>query len=228
VQSRLKKLAFGAKISTTPGIRQSGLRIPFPVECPENIESILPWLKRETQPSHARLERIVDIVNRVRTSSDYRTLLETFYGLYQPLESEIARSVHQIAPWLPDIENRRRTPSLKADLRVLGNVCPGSLPLASVPSLCSLSDIFGCLYVLEGSTLGGQIISRQIGSHLDFTPENGCSFFASHGAETGNMWRKFSHAIEAYSVSHPEDRVAIVRAATDTFGVFANWFQEKS
>ncbi len=195
---------------------------------PANVETILPRLKRETQSSHARLEQRVDIMNRVRTPSDYRTLLETFYGLYQPLESEIARSVDQIAPWLPDIGNRLRTPSLKADLRVLGNLCPEALPLASVPALCSLSAIFGCLYVLEGSTLGGQIISRQIGSHLDFTPENGCSFFAGHGAETGNMWRKFSNAIEAYAVSHYEERVAMIRAATDTFGAFANWFQEKS
>jgi heme oxygenase len=199
------------------------LRIPFP-----NIEPILPRLKRETQSSHAELERRVDIMNRVRTPSEYRTLLETFYGLYQPLESEIARSVEQISRWLPDIGNRLRTPSLKVDLRVLGSVCPEALPLASVPPLRSLSKIFGCLYVLEGSTLGGQIISRQIGSHLDFTPENGCSFFACHGPETGNMWRKFSDAIEAYAVSHPEDRVIMIRAATDTFGVFAKWFQEKS
>jgi len=200
---------------------------------PANVEAILPRLKRETQPSHASLERRVDIVNRVRTPSEYRTLLETFYGLYQPLESEIARSVPQIAPWLPDIGNRWRTPSLKADLRVLGNVRPETLPLASVPSFHSLSDgplsnIFGCLYVLEGSTLGGQIISRQIGSHLDFTPENGCSFFACHGAETGNMWRKFSHAIEAYAATYPEDGVIMIRAAQDTFGAFANWFHEKS
>ena len=195
---------------------------------PANVEAILPRLKRETQPSHASLERRVDIVNRVRTPSDYRTLLETFYGLYQPLESEIARSVHQIAPWLPDLGNRWRTPSLKVDLRVLGNLCPESLPLASVPAPGSLSATFGCLYVLEGSTLGGQIISRQIGSHLDFMPENGCSFFACHGAETGNMWRKFSDAIEAYAATYPEDGVIMIRAAQDTFGAFVNWFHEKS
>jgi heme oxygenase len=205
---------------------------------PANIEAILPRLKRETQSSHARLERRIDIMSRVRTPSDYRTLLETFYGLYQPFESELARSADQIAPWLPDIGNRVRTPSLKADLRVLGNVCPEALPLASVPSFLSLSDgslsdgslsaVFGCLYVLEGSTLGGQIISRQIGSHLDFTPEHGCSFFACHGSETGNMWRKFTEAIEAYAVSRPEDRGIMIRAAADTFGAFSTWFEEKS
>jgi heme oxygenase len=200
---------------------------------PANIESILPRLKRETQPSHARLERRVDIVNRVRTPSDYRTLLETFYGLYKPLESEIARSAHQISRWLPDIGNRLRTASLKADLRVLGNVCPEALPLASVPSFRSLSEgslseVFGCLYVLEGSTLGGQIISRHVGGNLGFTPEDGCSFFACHGAETGNMWRKFSDAIEAYAVAHPADKAIMIRSATDTFDAFANWLQEKS
>jgi heme oxygenase (biliverdin-IX-beta and delta-forming) len=193
---------------------------------PTITESIVLRLKRETQPSHVELERRLDILNRLRTPSDYRKLLEAFYGLYQPLELKIAGSLHQIAPWLPDIGSRLRATSLRIDLRVLGNLCPEDLPIAYFPPL-GLSEIFGVLYVLEGSTLGGQIISRQIASHLDFTPENGCSFFACHGAETREMWKIFSEAIETYAGSHPEDRLTMIRSAMATFGTFADWFQQR-
>ena len=187
--------------------------------------SLIQRLKAETQASHIRLERSVDLPRRVRSASAYRILLEAFYGIYSPLESEIKRSFIEIALWLPDITARMRTASLRLDLCVLGNTSPEALPFASVPPLRSLSEIFGCLYVLEGSTLGGQIIVREIAGQLSYTPQDGCSFFASHGAEVGRMWNKFRAAIESYSVAYPdaETHDQVVYSAEATFRIFADW-----
>jgi heme oxygenase len=189
--------------------------------------SLIQRLKAETQASHAWLERRVDLPRRLRTSSGYRSLLEAFYGLYCPLESEIERSFPEIAPWLPDIAERMRAASLRLDLCALGNTCPEALPCAPVPPLGSLSERFGCLYVLEGSTLGGQFIIREIASHLSYTPENGCSFFASHGAKVGGMWRQFREAIESYSAAHPDSETQdrVVNSAEATFRAFAEWME---
>ena len=129
----------------------------------------------------------------------------------------------EIVPWLPDIERRMRTSSLRLDLRVLGNNRPEELPLASVPGFHSLCEKFGCLYVLEGSTLGGQLISREIKSELHYTPENGCAYFASYGAEITSMWRKFREAIEAFGSANSGSHDRIVHSAISTFGVFADW-----
>ena len=85
--------------------------------------------------NHAEVERRVDLVNRVRTSSAYRTLLESFYGLYDPLESAIGHSAPEIERWLPDIRSRMRTESLRLDLAVLGNARPEALPRAPIPPL---------------------------------------------------------------------------------------------
>jgi heme oxygenase len=190
--------------------------------------SLLDRLKWETQESHGEVERQVDVLNRVRTAGSYRTLLEGLYGVYCPLESEISRSMSEIATWLPDIENRMRTASLRVDLGVLGNLCPETLPLANIPSFCSLPQQFGCLYVLEGSTLGGQTIAREVTRQLPYSPENGCSFFAGHGAETGGMWRRFREAIESYATAHSENQESIIQAAVATFRAFGDWFERKS
>lgn len=200
---------------------------PRPIEA--NIEpmaaSLLERLKRETQESHSDLERRVDVMNRVRTAQGYRTLLEKFYGVYSPLESEIARATSEIAAWLPDIEGRMRTASLCLDLRVLGNTCPEALPHAPIPPLASLSQQFGCLYVLEGSTLGGQFIAREVGKQLHYSPESGCGFFASHGADIGEMWHRFREAIESYAAAHSQNHDSIIQSATATFRAFGDWFE---
>ena len=190
--------------------------------------SLLDRLKRETQDSHRDVERHVDVMSRVRTAASYRTLLEQLYGVYCPVESEIARSMSEIATWLPDIDKRMRTASLRLDLRVLGNLCPEALPLAPIPPLCSLPQLFGCLYVLEGSTLGGQTIAREVSNQLPYYPESGCSFFASHGAEVGGMWRRFREAIELYADAHSESHDTIIQSAAATFQTFAGWFESKS
>ena len=139
--------------------------------------AILSDLKRETQACHAELERSVDFLSRVRNASGYRNLLEIFYGVFRPIEADLWKLRMDMVKWLPDLEPRMRSAALRADLAVLGNRRPGDLPLAAVPSLSSLPARFGCLYVLEGSTLGGQFISRHIAESLTYTPQNGCAFF---------------------------------------------------
>jgi heme oxygenase len=205
---------------------------PIPLSCKSRrvkymAPSLIDRLKRETQASHRDVEHHVDVMNRVRTVGSYRTLLEQLYGVYCPVESEIARSMSEIATWLPDIDKRMRTASLRLDLRVLGNVCPEALPLAPTPPLCSLPQRLGCLYVLEGSTLGGQTIAREVSSQLRYSPESGCSFFASHGAEIGGMWRKFREAIESYAAAHSESHDTIIQSAAATFHTFGGWFERK-
>ena len=51
-------------------------------------------------------------------------------------------------------------------------------------------------YVLEGATLGGQVIGRHAAAHgLDAA---GLSFFRSYGADVGPMWRRFCEILEMH------------------------------
>ena len=185
--------------------------------------SILLRLKRDTQSIHCSLEERVDLLNSVRTTGSYRALLENFYGLYCPYETALQQSMPTIHQWLPDIQSRTRIEALRMDLTILGNSSPHNLSQATIPPLQTIADMFGCLYVLEGSTLGGQIISRHIHEKLNYTPDSGCAFFNGYGSNIGAFWMKFCSAIEAYSATHPEDNDAIVASATRTFQTFYHW-----
>ena len=118
-----------------------------------------------------------------------------------------------------------RSASLRRDLRVVGNDSPEALPRAPIPPLDSLSEQFGSLFVLEGSALGGQIISREVSCQLKYEPEIVCSFIASHGAEIGSMWRRVCQAAESYAAPHIQNHEAIVQSAIATFRTFGDWFE---
>jgi heme oxygenase len=185
-------------------------------------EPILPRLKRDTQAGHAGLESRIDLMNRVKTAADYRRLLEAFYGLVSPMEARMGRHT-ELAAWLPDIEDRMRSGALCRDLHVLGNTSPRDLPVAAVPEYASVAERMGCLYVLEGSTLGGQVISRYIKQTLGFTPEHGCGFFYGRGTATGAMWQRFRHGIESYASARPLEHSAAIQSALRTFQTFDAW-----
>jgi heme oxygenase len=92
-----------------------------------------------------------------------------------------------------------------------------------------VADAFGCLYVVEGSTLGGQIISRQVTRNLGLSPDNnGCRFFCCYGENTGTMWRRFGESLETFLTANPDTRPQIVASALSTFECFQGWFAKPS
>jgi heme oxygenase len=186
-------------------------------------DALLARLKRDTQASHLALESRINLIDRVRTAAGYAKLLEAFYGLFSPIEERLGHHQSEIVAWIPDIQNRMRTALLRRDLRVLGNASPEDLPVAAVPAYDSLADQIGCLYVLEGSTLGGQVISRQIGQALGYTPEHGCEFFYGHGTATGDMWQRFRKGIESYASARPSEEADVIQSAVRTFQAFDIW-----
>jgi heme oxygenase len=109
------------------------------------------------------------------------------------------------------------------DLVALG--ATGTAPTyEGVPELGSLAAGFGCLYVLEGSTLGGQVILRHVGSSLGLDASRGASFFASYGRRVGSMWRAFGEAASAHCATEAHCDEALA-AATHTFEAFHHWIK---
>ena len=128
---------------------------------------IMQRLKEETRHYHTHLEanpRSVAVLSESVSAASYLDLLQHFYGFYAPLEQQLAR-----LQWLHigfNYDARRKLPGLEADLRFLG-VDRATLPLCpNVPSITSLAQAVGTLYVIEGATLGGQIIRRHLQSKL--------------------------------------------------------------
>jgi heme oxygenase len=185
---------------------------------------ILQRLKCETRAQHKRLELGLDLLNDHVTGQRYDALLQGFYGFYAPLEN---RLLHR-PEWHTlrfDAFSRRKMPLLQRDFENRG-FSPeqiGALPVCStLPDVSTFPQVLGCLYVLEGSTLGGQILARHFAQILDINAEHGAAFFCSYGEHVGAMWRCFGEMLTAQAISHTIEN-QIIDAARDTFETLEAW-----
>ena len=86
--------------------------------------------------------------------------------------------------------------------------------------VCGLVFALGSLYVMEGSTLGGAVITKAL-RHAAWLPPGGFRYFNPYGAETGRMWRRFQDAFRAACAVGGE--TAVERGAVETFEVLHRW-----
>ncbi|WP_426211468.1 biliverdin-producing heme oxygenase [Massilia sp. TWP1-3-3] len=187
---------------------------------------LLSRLRSETRTEHDAVERTLRLMEDDLTLERYRRRLEQFYGFYQPIEKWLLDDGGFIAPWLA-VEPRRKTPLLQADLIALGQQTDTRLPLCTqLPSLGSAAECFGCLYVLEGATLGGVIINRYVEQKLGVAQDSGAKFFCGYGGQTGAMWQQFRTAISDFSLTSSEQDV-VVASARATFDTLQQWCEKE-
>jgi heme oxygenase (biliverdin-IX-beta and delta-forming) len=201
------------------------LRIEKLIDIPPAM-SFLDDLKRETMASHIALEKNFDLPRRIKTVQDYRALLERFFTIYEPLEAKLAAALNwEEITW--NFSARLKSPWLREDLLALGldpNNIPASERCDHLPAIDNAGVAVGVVYVIEGSTLGGQILTRHFHDTLGITPDHGGRFFRGYGAETGSRWREFRVWAEAHSASASKDFApSAVRGARETFQEFSRW-----
>jgi heme oxygenase len=174
------------------------------------IHAIHRRLRDATQTEHQRLEDRIDILGRVVSPEARRELVGRFHALHAGVETAIA-------PWLADLPglefaDRRRTAWLVRDMAALDM----PVPQASVAPVraASVGEALGLMYVLEGSTLGGRLIRRE----LESTGQDlrGLSFLEPYGERVGERWRAFLDVLAA-AMTTPQDADAAVAGAVAGF-----------
>lgn len=182
--------------------------------------TVLDRLKRETLPAHEKIERVVDLEARIASRESYQDLLARFYGFHAVWEREAEAILADPAFF----DARRRTDLLVRDLENLGlsRASIAALPLCRpmVP-LPSRAAAFGAMYVVEGSTLGGAVMARQIERVLGLGAGSGGAYFHGHGRDRGRMWQGFRARLLAEASNGGED--AIVDSAHRTFELMTCW-----
>ncbi len=184
-------------------------------------------LRSETKHHHQRVERAVDLPARLRSLDCYRDLLERFYGYYSPLEQRLM-AVASSGTLPLDLQPRLKAALLRQDLLALGRTAEEIIELPvcqELPQVADAADALGCLYVLEGATLGGQIISREVRRVLGLGLSSGCAFFYSYGTSTGKYWSDFCSALADYGDRHPGAESQVIAAATETFARLERWIE---
>ncbi len=182
----------------------------------------LAYLRAATRPAHDRLEGTLGLLDEHLDLGAYTQALGRFYGFWRGWEPRVAALLDDEAFLQP----RRRLHLLAADLAVVG--CSphavAALPRCPPPVLRDAAEAFGSVYVMEGSTLGGRIMERNVTRCLGLDQRSGCSYFAGYGAETGAMWRSFLARLDAMPAV---DAPRIAAGASATFECLERWLPRR-
>jgi heme oxygenase len=178
-------------------------------------------LKKDTLQSHQQLEKmLVGRMKAIRSKEDYVKLLQLFYTYFGGLEMLIDQYIGQSE--LSDYTDRRKSQALANDIEALGGK---PLPKANdenLPQIQNLLQAYAALYVIEGSTLGGKIISKMMAQQLGINNGDGLSFFNGYGDDTENKWDDFKNVLNNLTKSSEEDKI-VIDSANETFDKFRQW-----
>jgi heme oxygenase len=175
-------------------------------------------LRQDTQAAHQNVEAAIPLMHSDLDLADYLSCLGQIHGVVAAWEEAAA----SFAPeWLQaSLQQRRRLHLLELDLQLFG-VSPPVQDRCLLPRFSSLPALLGAMYVMEGSTLGGQLIARHVETALHLTGGHGSAFFRGHGSQTGPMWKEFCDMFKT-SVSDEETDSAI-SSANAMFAAYGNW-----
>ncbi len=182
-------------------------------------------LRAQTAPLHDQIEALLGLPAAICTRDDYVLWLARFLGLYEPLERALAGfprwDTLGFASPLP-----RHSAWLAADLVALG-ADPAGVPRAPpgmLPDLPTFAHALGTLYVLEGATLGGRVILRDLVARIGVPITGATGFFGGRGQAAGPMWQSFRTALDAYGRENPGLCPDVVTGAERTFRALLAWF----
>ena len=185
---------------------------------------ILKNLKEATGLRHAALESRLPLLDAGMSQLSYLEFLRLFFGYYEPLEAKFLALPYWKSIGF-DYTERRKTPRLMQDLRALGETpeaIQGFARCKNLPTVATQGQLLGCLYVIEGATLGGQIITRRLHANLGLTPLSGSAFVDGYGAQTGNRWKDFCTMLRA-NAGETGGQQDILTTANQTFETLGQW-----
>jgi heme oxygenase len=183
--------------------------------------TLIERLRIETRELHDGLERDLDWRCRMGTVEGYRGLLARWWGFHAVFEPIILAR-----PPLPDLGSRRKLHLLERDLCRLGLSASAitALPRIDASSLPEIgAGMVGAMYVLEGSTLGGQVIAKHVRIALAHTVvDDAYAYYEAYGrTRTGPMWKAFLDRLstEVPRASHAD----VIAGASRTFTALRAW-----
>jgi heme oxygenase (biliverdin-IX-beta and delta-forming) len=179
---------------------------------------VIDTVRTETKRQHQELEGVlIPVLKKMTDANAYAALLRMFYGYYQGIEDATDKYLNDDI--VPRYSSRGKGERILQDLRSLG--ITDTPPISTnLPEINSVATALGAMYVLEGSSLGGQIITRMLMDSLKMPLEH-FKFYNCYGEESKAYWEQYVDALNNSAASMTEDeREIIVNTAKDTFARF--------
>lgn len=185
--------------------------------------AFLQKLRTESGPMHKKLEETelssqllssqVDVTGYMNYLIAMREVISWYELCVLPLTQQV----------ISDSTERSKLHLLDNDLIVMGYTAPVRNDYSCEGVSGSLAMALGYMYVIEGSTLGGQVILKHVRSVAGSGQAVSTAFFTGYGADTGKYWRSFIARLSDYAIYHNcEDE--IIAGSILAFESIENYF----
>jgi heme oxygenase (biliverdin-IX-beta and delta-forming) len=164
--------------------------------------SIIERIRTSTAELHQSVERTEaakSVMSPQVSREDYCRFLQRTLIMHEAVEQMIYPQVSDVVTSVP-LKPKRE--AILSDLSRMNSTAV--LPHIYFNGRYKLSYSFhlGMLYVLEGSSMGGKVISLHLGKTLGDVP---ASFFNIYGNQVGSQWKRFIECLENYHADSSEE-----------------------
>lgn len=186
-------------------------------------------LRNYTAPYHKSIEQLPLsslLLSQEVTLHNYRYYLIVLYGIVKEFEINIFPRIQHV---LDDIESRRKSELLCKDLQSLGIEPENIITIDPTffKNIHTIAAAFGCMYVIEGSTLGGRLICKHLEKVLGASVTGSLNYLKAYSDKTGSMWKKFLDTFCELAVRNHHQAEAI-KSSIETFQILEKWMVEES
>ena len=189
------------------------------------MKTVTEILKLSCKKAHIKTEKtLVEKLKSINNLDDYTNILTTFYGYFSPVECEIEKHITNTI--LPDIKLRKRSSFIISDLHNLNYTMPLAVA-GEIPLINSYLKAAGAMYVLEGSTMGGQHIVQMLTQKAALQErKDAMSFFKGYEEQNMLMWQIFKDHLDTNI--REKDVEEVVESAIETFVLLDKWTLNKN
>lgn len=175
-------------------------------------------LQQATHDAHVRLNRhplLEQLTSPDYPMKCYRQVISAYFSCYGQIESAIDGALSR---WKIDFDYtcRRKQPWLLQDMAWFGISQPVIQNRLAPGLINDEHGVYGVLYTIEGSSLGGRLIARRLATHFGLTQEYGARFFSGYGEDIDARWNEVVSMLNA-RLTQPNALSSAIRAANDTF-----------
>jgi heme oxygenase len=163
-------------------------------------------LKIATKGNHDELEELMfvnEIMNKTFTREQYKTLLATNYIVHSAIESRLHEALDADLKTILEVDTRYKLAALEQDLEEM-EISKADLDALDFDFLKSQdfnnASSLGAMYVLEGATLGGNVIQKKLKANPAF--ENlSLNYYTVYAQNLMPNWLSF---VKVLNTSVPE------------------------
>ncbi|MCH8493089.1 MAG: biliverdin-producing heme oxygenase [Idiomarina sp.] len=187
-------------------------------------------LRSATQSAHAQIEAHTLLARLLAADlelTEYADILFGFRYFFQHFEARLAAEcgVHQE---LSEYQYRSRVPLLNHDLQQLSSTLPhwlepyyshedGLAVTHALPKLTTAPQQLGALYVIEGASQGGRIITKRL-AHQFANADKIAAYFSYWQTEP-DSWSIWQHCAARLSLSQAQQAEAELAARSTFFAI---------